>query len=367
MLTTVLICWRFARNNRRGLSMKTILFLCGAKKSYVRNAMNLKMLKKNAKVIEISSNARSYYLRFPLVLLRFIFCHQKYDLVFVGFLGQTLMPFVKLRTKKPIIFDAFISLYDTLCFDRKIFRSGSLIGKLVFWLDKKSCQWAYKIINDTNTHADYFSKTFNIKIEKIQTIYLGADTDIFYPRSAPKNNDKFIVFYYGSGLSLQGIDIILKAAKIIEKNEKIVFQLVGPIRKKYKSLINHLKLKNVEFTNWISYRQLPEKISKANLCLGGHFSNIDKAKRVISGKTYQFLAMKKPTIVGDNPANRELFEHKKNVYMARISDPQSLADEILELNDNPQLAARIAENGYESFNNIMQKTALAFSGIFSYE
>src|SRR3990172_8746728 len=102
--------------------MQTILFLCGAKKSYVRNAMNLKMLKKNAKVIEIDSNARSYYLRLPLILLRFIFCHQKYNQVFVGFLGQTLMPFVKLRTKKPIIFDAFISLYDTLCFDRQIFR-----------------------------------------------------------------------------------------------------------------------------------------------------------------------------------------------------------------------------------------------------
>src|SRR3989338_5559242 len=225
--------------------MKTILFLCGAKKSYVRNSLNLKALKRIAKIIEISSNAKSYYLRLPLIILRFIFCYQKYDTVFVGFLAQPLMPFIKLRTRKPIIFDAFISLYDTLCFDRQIFRPDSLVGKFAFWLDKKSCKWADMIITDTDTHADYFSKTFNIDMNKFKTVYLGADTDIFYPRNIQKNTDKFIVFYYGSGLPLQGIDVILKTAKILEKNEKIVFQLVGPIRKEYKSLINHLKLKNI--------------------------------------------------------------------------------------------------------------------------
>ena len=349
------------------MNRKRIIFICGAQASYIRNVTNLKLLKRRFNIIEITSDIPYYFLRLPIVIIKFLLCSKKYDFVFNGFLGQVIMPFIKLRTRKPIIFDAFISLYDTLCFDRQIFRPTSLIGKLAFWLDNKSCLWADVIITDTNAHTDYFSKTFDIEREKIQTIYLGADTDIFYPKNTPKNTDKFIVFYYGSGLLLQGIDIILKAAKIVEKNEKIVFQLVGPIRKKYKSLINHLKLKNVEFIDWIPYEQLPEKIANADICLGGHFSNIDKAKRVISGKTYQFLAMKKPTIVGDNPVNRELFEHKKNVYMVRISDPQSLADGILEFNDNPQLAARIAENGYESFNNIMQKTTLAFSGIFSYE
>jgi len=362
-----LICWRFARNNHRGLSMKTILFLCGAKKSYVRNSLNLKALKKNAKVVEIGSNAKSYYLRLPLILLRFLFCFQKYSLIFVGFLGQVLMPLVKLRTRKPIIFDAFISLYDTLCLDRKIFKPNSLMGKLAFWLDKKSCEWADAVITDTDAHADYFSKTFDIKRDKFQTIYLGADTDIFYPRNTPENTDKFIIFYYGSGLPLQGIDVILKAAKIIEKNEKIVFQLVGPIRKKYKSLINSLNPKNIEFIDWIPYEQLPEKIAQADVCLGGHFSNIDKAKRIISGKTYQFIAMKKPIIIGDNNANRELFDHRKSSYMVKMSDPQSLVDGILELNSNPRLAARIAEDGYKSFNDMMQKMAFAFSGIFSYE
>lgn len=330
---------------------KKILFLCGARESYVRNALNLKTLKKIAKVINISSDAGSYYRRLPLALLRFIFCFRKYDLVFAGFLGQALMPLVKLRTNKPIIFDAFISLYDTLCFDRRIFKPNSIIGRLAFWLDKKSCEWADIIITDTDAHAGYFSKTFNINRHKFKTVYLGADTDIFYPRNIQKNSDKFIIFYYGSVLPLQGIDVILKAAKILEKEKKIIFQIVGPIRKKYGKLIETLNPHNIEFIDWIPYKYLPNKIAEADVCLGGHFSNIDKAKRLISGKAYQFLAMKKPVILGDNPASKELFENRKSAILVEMGNPDALAQAILELKESCDLAEKISETGYNAFQN----------------
>ena len=330
---------------------KKIIFLCGAKKSYVRNALNLKALKKIANVIDFSSDAISYYRRLPLVLLRCIFCLQKYDLIFVGFLGQVLMPIVRLQTNKPIIFDAFISLYDTLCFDRKTFKPNSLIRKFAFWFDKKSCEWADIIITDTDAHANYFSKTFGIPKDKFQTIYLGADTDIFYPRNIQKNTNKFIVFYYGSGLPLQGIDVILKATKILEKDEKIIFQLVGPIRKKYAALINSLNLKNAEFIDWVPYEKLPDKIAQTDICLGGHFSDIDKAKRLISGKAYQFIAMKKPVILGDNPASKELFENIKSAIMVEMGNPDALAQAILELKEDRDLMEKISIEGYKIFHN----------------
>ena len=177
-------------------SKKTILFICGARESYVRNTINSEALKKNFNVIMITSNLSSYFVRLPEVIFRFLFCFKKYDLVFVGFLSQPLMPFIKLRTKKPIIVDAFISIYDTLCFDRRIFKPHSVIGKISYWFDEKSCQWADKIITDTKTHADYFSKIFNIDRSKFQTIYLGAEGDIFSPQNIKreeKYKDKFIV------------------------------------------------------------------------------------------------------------------------------------------------------------------------------
>ncbi|TAN57973.1 glycosyltransferase [Patescibacteria group bacterium] len=330
---------------------KTVLFLCGANADYTRNALNLKALKQSFRTIEISSRLPHYFLRLPMVAIKFLLCFKIYDLIFVGFLAQPLMPIVRLWTKKPIIFDAFISLYDTICFDRKIFKPNSIVGRMAFWIDQKSCIWADKIITDTNAHADYFSQTFNISRNKFQTIYLGADTEIFYPLVNQQKNDekKFIVFYYGSGLPLQGIDVILKAAKRLEVDNSIVFRLVGPIRKKHGELIKKLQPRNIEFIDWIPYDELPKKITESDICLGGHFSNIDKAKRVISGKTYQFLAMRKPVIVGDNPANKELFENQKDVIMVEMGTAEALAQGIQKLQKDENLRKKISKNNYSIF------------------
>ena len=66
------------------------------------------------------------------------------------------------------------------------------------------------------------------------------------------------------------------------------------------------------------------------MCLAGHFcADIDKAKRTIPGKAYIYQAMKKPMVLGDNSANRELFsDGEKGVYFVRMGDGSALAEAI---------------------------------------
>jgi len=108
-------------------------------------------------------------------------------------------------------------------------------------------------------------------------------------------------------------------------------------------------LSNVDFLGWVSLSQLPTLIAQASLCLGGHFSDNPKARRVIATKTYQFLAMAKPTIVGDNPANRELFTHGREVYLCPPADGEALAQAIVELGEDEALRREIARGGYLLF------------------
>ena len=107
--------------------------------------------------------------------------------------------------------------------------------------------------------------------------------------------------------------------------------MVGPVKKKYSKLMDNLNIKNVDFVEFIPYEKLPVEINKADIFLGGHFSDRDKAKRVISGKTFQSLACKKTTIVGDGKASRELFEEGSLVHFVNMNNPQDLADKILEI------------------------------------
>jgi len=283
-------------------------------------------------------------------LAKFLLKHN-YDLVFIGFFGQPLVPIIKKLTSKPIILDAFLSSYDTMCFDRKRFKSNSLGGRFFYWLDKHSCELADKVLLDTDAHIDYFTNTFDLENEKFKRIFVGADDDIFYPRNIKKKDGTFRVFYYGTYRPLQGIEYIIRAVKLLESHKNINFIIVGkgPEHKKIDKLVQKLNVKNIRLIDWIPYEKLPLKIVKADICLGGHFSDIDKAKRTIAGKTFQFIAMKKPVIVGNNPANRELFENRKNALMVEMADADALADAILELKENEELRERIAEEGYKTF------------------
>jgi len=127
--------------------------------------------------------------------------------------------------------------------------------------------------------------------------------------------------------------------------------IVGPgmEHKRIPNLAQNLGADNIRFIDWLPYEQLPLEIAQADICLGGHFSAIDKAKRVIAGKTFQFLAMKKPVIVGDCPGNRELLTDRDDALFVTMADAGALADAILELRDDVELREKIALGGYETF------------------
>ena len=56
----------------------------------------------------------------------------RHDLVLIGFYGYLLMPLVSVLSRRPVLFDAFVSNYDALCFDRARFSPRSLPGRLAF-------------------------------------------------------------------------------------------------------------------------------------------------------------------------------------------------------------------------------------------
>lgn len=337
------------------MSKEAVLFVCTEKESYPRNNQIVSSLRDNFEVIKITSDKSSYPMRIIEVVTRLAaaLLFKNYSLVFAGFLGQPLILIIRFFIKKPLILDAFVSVYDALCLDREDFKPGSFVGRIAYHLDKLSFRLADTIITDTRSNADFFSMMFKTKRRKFYTLYMGTDENIFYPREAKINNDKCIVFFHGTFWSLHGIEYIIKAAKLLEDKTDILFRLLGGGREKRKiiKLTRELNLKNVEFLDWISYADLSFWIAESDICLGGHFSNNEKAKRVISGKTIQYLAMKKPVIAADSPAAKELFIHAENIYLCAMADEKSLAEAIIELKGSAAFRDKLARSGFELFKD----------------
>jgi glycosyltransferase involved in cell wall biosynthesis len=277
---------------------------------------------------------------------------KKYDVMVVGFPGHPVMPLAWLLARlnrKKVIFDAFISLYDSLVLDQKKYSSKNLLAKKYWLMDWLSCQLADIVLMEAQAYIDYLVKAFKIKPEKCKRIFVGSDTSVLYPRPQPRVGNDFLVHFHGSYLPIQGIPYIIKAAKILE-NENIKFNIIGKLGN-YGQAINlaqELNLKNVNFINFVPYEKLADYMAKSDVCLG-MFGDTPKAKRCGAFKIVEAMAMKKPIITADTPAIRELLTDRENCLLCKIADEKDLAAKILELKNKAELREKLANNAYQLF------------------
>jgi glycosyltransferase involved in cell wall biosynthesis len=223
------------------------------------------------------------------------------------------------------------------------------VGRVAYWLDRQSCLRATHSLLDTQSHARFFVDAFGVPASKLSAYYVGYDEELFHPMPAEPRGDRFVVFFYGSFLPLQGVEHIVGAAKLLEAEADVDFHVIGSgmTYPDVRQLAEERRLERLFWHPVVPYPELPQAIAGAAVCLGGPFGSSAKASRVIAGKTYQFLAMAKPTIVGDSPANREVFRDGDDVLMCGMADAQALASAILALKQDRGLRERIAQRGFE--------------------
>lgn len=269
-----------------------------------------------------------WLLAYPFLILCYL-KQPKHDVVVIGYLGHLdvliLWPFAKLR-RVPIVWDAFLSLYDTAVCDRKLFRPASVPARLLYGLEWLACQAASLILLDTATHANYFAETHKIPPAKLANIYVGVESEIF-PYLEPRvRGEMLTILFYGQFIPLHGIETIIEAAQEL-KEKSIEWIIIGQGQEtnRINRMLIENPLANVRLVPWVAYEQLSHWIDKADICLG-IFGKSMKAGRVIPNKVFQVLASGKPLITGDTPAVRELLSpDMKGVFLIPVGDAHELA------------------------------------------
>jgi glycosyltransferase involved in cell wall biosynthesis len=341
---------------------RRVLFLSGRETGYPRNRVLVKALRSAYEVDTLTVDIPTTIARSAAGLARFIVRRGEYDACFAGFYGQPLAIALSKIQRRPIILDAYVSTFDTLCADRGWFNPGSAGGRAARWLDVQGCRVARLVLTDTRAHAAYFAAELGVDPDKLAPVYVGCDEDLFYPRERPADSTGCInIFYYGAFLRLHGADAIVQAAALLRDRPEIRFTLGGdgPLRSSVRQLATDLGLENVEFVGWIPYDEVPSYIARADICLGGHYSTVDKAARVIPTKAFQCIAMRKPTILGDSDGTRELFVHSESAWLVRMGDPRSLAAGVAILADDKGLRHHIAANGRRVFEERLSAEVIA--------
>ena len=324
---------------------------------YIRTRVLVAALS-NISDVELSTaiNSSKSFLRYgqTLWLLLKVRLTEHPNVYVLGFRGQEIYWPVRLLTLgKPLIFDEFINMHDWL---------GEENDKLPGWLirfadlyEKAVLITCRLILTDTRLGAESSHLSYRVPLDKYQSIYVGADERLFYPRAVSKHKaDKLEVLFYGTMAQLHGLRYILEAAKLLKK-EPIHFTIIGGKDKpnELKNIANYIKansLENVTHKAWVNFDDLPNLMASCDIFLGGPFGDTSQSKRIITGKTYQALAVGTATVVG-RIAEDNGFEDKLNCLLVEQGSSQALAEAIKWAANNRTQLTSIGKSGSKLYKD----------------
>lgn len=267
------------------------------------------------------------------------------DALLVGYPGQFDVWSAK-RHGRPVVFNAMVSLYDTFVEDRERFRDGSLAARALRRLDSAAFRAADLVVADTRANADFMRELAGI--DEVAVCYLGAEERLFGP--AWRRSAEFQVLFVGKPAPLHGLDVILDAARLLPD---VPFRVVGT------GQVTHLldvRPPNVEHVPWVEYERVADEYARAG-CALGIFGSSGKAHRVIPHKTFQALAVGTPVVTSDTAAARELLVDGRDALLVE-RNADALAEAIVSLRDNPELAERIGAGGRATFEREASESVL---------
>lgn len=285
--------------------------------------------------------------------------------VIVGYMGHldvlVLWPFARLRGV-PIVWDMFLSLYDTVVLDRALVRPRSLAARLLWALERLALSAADLAVIDTETHARRIEALFRLPSGRLAAVPVGVEPGVFPPLSARVRdpNATLRILFYGQFIPLHGIDTILSAARLAE-NRPLQWQLIGTGQEapRIRAELATRPILRLVWQEWVPYEQLIDRMRDADICLG-IFGTSDKAASVIPNKVFQALSAGCPIITRDSPAMRELVAPgTPGIALIPPADPRALLEAIDKMTESGTVATATASPRYRRVQAAIQPDQIA--------
>lgn len=229
--------------------------------------------------------------------------------------------------------------------DMGVIKPNGIIAKLMYTWEKFMYRRAVKIIV-LLPNAKKYIESKGISSEKIVWIPNGVNLEQFNnPKQLDpdsnlvqllrKNKNKFKVIYTGAHGPANGLNVVIEAASILQKNHnKVQFFLIGDGVEKEKLQCDSekYKLKNIHFFSSIPKKQIPDLLRYADLLLHC-FAPINVFKYGISpNKIFDYLASEKPVIMSVKTSNNIVQEAGAGIIV-EPGNAEALAKGIVKIQE----------------------------------
>jgi len=225
--------------------------------------------------------------------------------------------------------------------------------KLAYNLEAKCYTQSTLITGQTQGIVDDIKSRFPQK--NVYWLPNGVDVEFYNPDRIEdsdfrqRNNfksDDLLLFYGGILGHAQGLEIILKAAKLLKDKNSIQFiiQGSGPEKTFLLELKKELKLSNVHFFDPVTKAEMPAIVKAVDVALIP-LKNLPLFQGAIPSKVFEALAMKKPLLLGvDGEARKHFIENAKAGLFFIPENEEDLAKQILDMANNSEKLIQMGIN-----------------------
>ena len=192
--------------------------------------------------------------------------------------------------------------------------------------------------------------------EKMAIVMNGVDRD-FLEREIPDPGalraewglkDKFVCSYIGTIGMASGLEIVLRAARILRRRQenRVRFLLVGDgaVRKKLETAARKEGLEGVVFAGRRPKEEVPGFLAASDLCFV-HLRKAPLFETVMPSKIFEAMGMGKAILTGVDGEARRLVETSGAGTAMPPEDEEALVDEVLKAMENPKELIERGERG----------------------
>lgn len=209
---------------------------------------------------------------------------------------------------------------------------------------------AQKVIVNSNFMKNDASRIFNISLDKINVIPNGIDLtkfdnferDLEFRRNYARDNEK-IILTMARIVNEKGIQHLIAAMPKILANyndAKLVIAGKGPMLEELKRIARNLNIsEKVYFTGYLKGDQVQKMYKNADIAV---FPSTYEPFGIVA---LEGMLSGLPTVVSDVGGLNEIVEHGLTGLKSYAGNSNSIADSILTILKDENLARKIAENG----------------------
>lgn len=258
-----------------------------------------------------------------------------------GLIDAPLARFLQGFDRVPLVWDAFVPLYDAVVRDRGLATPESLRARTLLRLERASARFADVVLADTGGSADLLAADLRVPRAKFAVVGI-AQPDPGEPAPLPPPDAPLRVLLVATHIPLHGVPVAIEAMRRLA-GAGVDLRIVGSGQgldeaRRAAEGVPGVTL-DARFAPEDEVRAL-YAVSHAGL---GVFGTTEKAARVVPLKAALTLAAGRALVTLDSPAAREALGD--DALLVPAGDPDALAAALARLRDDRALLERLGAAG----------------------